>query len=130
MKRKIITDSNAPLAKENPKDFSKLLEDFNSAGAGGSASGMNWLGIAAVVGAITVGLVFYFNAGLEEQAETLPSNPKENTLTAKAADSDFKLPVWEQIISVKEALTVVSPEGVILEIPAMAFTDGNGIKPE
>lgn len=131
MKRKIITNPNAPLAKENPQDFSELLSQYEAGTApssSGSGSGVKWFSAAAAVGIITLGLVYFFNADSNELAEVSDSSVVSES--TEGEQSSFELPKWTQLVSGNEASTVVSPKGVIIEIPAFAFSTANGTNPD
>ncbi len=130
MKRKIITDPNSPLAKENPQDFSKLMSKYNAAQTPLKSinSSYKWLGGAAAAGIISLGLVFFFNQSTPSETQVKPAKSSENLVAEN--NSKFGLPAWTQTISTKTACTLVSPKGVILEIPAGAFSNSLGSNPD
>ncbi|GEM_PF-939708 len=132
MKRKIITDQNSPLAQENPKDFSELLSQYSAAQTPVKPinSSFKWLGAAAAAGIIILGTVFFFDQKTEPKAESNDQTPSQISETQQTENSNFNLPSWSYVISTKTACTLVSPKGVVLEIPAHAFSDANGQNPD
>jgi len=125
MKRNIITDKNPPSAQEPPKEFSELLKEYNSLSGGGSGGNTPWklMGAAAVLALIITTAVLVI--------------PNQKTSTESTADllTDTILPILEPLeyeyttfnsaVSNAEETLIITPQGVIIEVPEGAFSSEN-----
>ncbi len=130
MKRKIIINPDTPNAVENPKEFNELLKEYKSLSkvSGTSSSSLNFIKWAAGIAAVLTVGYFIFNSSSQEYITAEKSNTT-NLIDEKLAESKtpiFELPFWEATVSSNEETTLISPDGVIIEVPENAFINTAG----
>ncbi len=119
MKRKVITDQNTPLPKESPREFSELLKEYQAiSGTGAGGSSLWKLVSAAAAVAIVVSIIAFWNTNTELKT----SEQKTNQESHLSAPLDYEFTSFNSTISPAEEHIIVTPEGVIIEIPENAFT--------
>ncbi|MFK7755684.1 MAG: hypothetical protein AB8B53_02005 [Flavobacteriales bacterium] len=127
MKRKIITDQNPPEAKESPREFSELLKEYHSlTGTGGSGSSLwKYLSAAAVVAVIISAITFW---------NTNPDKPQISETTQTVIESNsaktplpYEYTTYSTSVSATKESLVVTPQGVIIEVPENAFKSSAGM---
>ncbi len=126
MKRKIITNQNAPKAQENPKDFSELLKAYNNhIGSSIGQSGSFWKLAIGVAAACIVGFVF-FQLFSNQTVVSEKKHPTEDPTSGQTSQPYYDLDSWKTSISNTEETLIISPTGVIIEIPEQAFIASDG----
>ncbi len=123
MSRKIIFNEDPSGAKENPKDFQELLKSYEKM-TGGNASGagklkaiaFSALGVAACLLA-----VFFWSSSDDSALTAKDETPSPITTTVQEDNFHSAENTWTKTISSSEAIQLVSPTGVIIDIPENAF---------
>lgn len=126
MKRKVIINQETPEVAENPRDFSELLKDYtNSVGSAptNGNSAVKYIKFITGVAAVSViGFIIYnynFTPTLTEENTTIQTTEKLIT------ENEIELPFWEAKVNTVEETTLISPSGVIIEVPEGAFASNN-----
>ena len=123
MKRKVIINQDTSNVTENPREFSELLKDFNSLKHSVPANGNTAVryhklitGLAAI---LLIGFIIYNHNSAPTLAE---ENTTPNHSEKRVTESNIELPFWEAKVDNGEETTLISPSGVVIEVPQGAFS--------
>ena len=123
MKRKVIINQDTSNVTENPREFSELLKDFNSLKYSVPANGNTAVryhtlitGLAAV---LIIGFIIYNHNSAPTLAE---ENTTPNHSEKRVTESNIELPFWEAKVDNGEETILISPSGVVIEVPQGAFS--------
>jgi len=123
MKRKVIINQDTSNVTENPREFSQLLKDFNSLKYSVPANGTTAVRylklITGLAAALVIGFIIYnYNSTPTLTEENTTPNHSEELVT----ESNIELPFWEAKVNNGEETTLISPSGVVIEVPEGAFS--------
>ena len=123
MKRKVIINQDTSNVTENPREFSQLLKDFNSlkysVPANGNTAVRSLKLITGLAAALVIGFIIYHhNSAPTLTEENATPNHSEELVT----ESNIELPFWEAKVNNGEETTLISPSGVVIEVPEGAFS--------
>ena len=123
MKRKVIINQDTSNVTENPREFSELLKDFNSLKYSVPANGNTAVRyhklIAGLAAVLLIGFIIYNHNSAPTLAE---ENTTPNHSEKRVTESNIELPFWEAKVDNGEETILISPSGVVIEVPQGAFS--------